>query len=116
VGVTVMGGPQVPTAIAVSKAIREAAPNTPIVWGGYFPTICPTLTVQADFVDYAVRGQGEETFRELLVALAAGGGIENIAGLSSRRAGRVVHGVDRPFSAARLAAGLPYHRLENPAQ
>jgi anaerobic magnesium-protoporphyrin IX monomethyl ester cyclase len=116
VGVTVMGGPQVPTAIAVSKAVREAAANTPIVWGGYFPTICPTLTVQAPFVDYAVRGQGEETFRELLVALGAGAGIDEIAGLSSRRAGCAVHNVDRPFSPARLSAGLPYHRLENPAQ
>jgi anaerobic magnesium-protoporphyrin IX monomethyl ester cyclase len=116
VGVTVMGGPQVPTAIAVSKAIRATAPDTPIVWGGYFPTICPTLTAQADFVDYAVRGQGEETFRELLVALAADGEVGNITGLSSKRAGRVVHGVDRPFSAARLSAGLPYHRLDNPGQ
>src|SRR5216110_1322017 len=41
VGVTVMGGPQVPTAIAVSKVIREVAPSVPIIWGGYFPTICP---------------------------------------------------------------------------
>jgi len=117
VGVTVMGGPQVPTAMAVSQAIREVAPSTPIVWGGYFPTICPTPAVTAPFVDYVVRAQGEETFRELLAALAAGGrGLEAVAGLSFKRDGQPVHNNDRPFSAARLARPLPYHRLENPQQ
>src|SRR5262245_41063272 len=38
VGVTVMGGPQLPTAIAVSKAIRCNFPHIPIIWGGYYPT------------------------------------------------------------------------------
>src|SRR5262245_33279417 len=37
VGITVMGGPQLPTAIAVSKAIRARSPDTPIIWGGYYP-------------------------------------------------------------------------------
>jgi anaerobic magnesium-protoporphyrin IX monomethyl ester cyclase len=117
VGVTVMGGPQVPTAIEVSKAIRAVAPSTPIVWGGYFPTICPIPALSAPFVDYVVRGQGEETFRELLAAHAAGGaGLEAVAGLSFKRDGALVHNVDRPFSAARLAVPLPFRRLENPAQ
>ena len=116
VGVTVMGGPQVRTAIDVSKAIREITPATPIVWGGYFPTICPTPSVAAPFVDYVVRGQGEEAFRELLGAHASGDGVERIAGLSYRRDARAVHNPDRPFSAARLAYGLPYDRLENPAR
>src|SRR5437879_5232965 len=33
VGVTVMGGPQLISAIAVSKAIREKRPEVPIIWG-----------------------------------------------------------------------------------
>jgi radical SAM superfamily enzyme YgiQ (UPF0313 family) len=117
VGVTVMGGPQLPTAIAVSRAIREAAPATPIVWGGYFPTLCPGVTARAPFVDYVIRGQGEETLRELLDADLQGGiDPAPIAGLSYRRGDRVVHHTDRPFSAARLAVPLPYRRLDNPAQ
>jgi anaerobic magnesium-protoporphyrin IX monomethyl ester cyclase len=39
IGVTVMGGPQVATAIEVSRALRAAQPDVPIVWGGYFPTL-----------------------------------------------------------------------------
>src|SRR5262245_25340916 len=64
VGISVMGGPQLRSAIAISKAIRAAAPRVPIVWGGHFPTICPQESLNTDYVDYAIRGQGEVTIRE----------------------------------------------------
>src|SRR4051812_36843074 len=57
-GITVMGGPQVATAIEVSKAIRAARPDLPIVWGGYFPSLYPEVALNCEYVDYAVRGQG----------------------------------------------------------
>jgi anaerobic magnesium-protoporphyrin IX monomethyl ester cyclase len=63
VGVTVMGGPQLTSAIAVSRAIRARAPQVPIIWGGAFPTVCPEAAVNAPYVDYAVRGQGEDRLR-----------------------------------------------------
>jgi anaerobic magnesium-protoporphyrin IX monomethyl ester cyclase len=45
VGVTVMGGPQVATAIDVSRAVRRARPDLPIVWGGYFPRLRSIATM-----------------------------------------------------------------------
>src|SRR6202161_3533269 len=54
VGITVMGGPQLCSAIAVSKAIREKMPALPIIWGGAFPTVCPDATLNAAYVDFAV--------------------------------------------------------------
>jgi len=121
VGVTVMGGPQVPTAVAVSKAIRARFPTVPIVWGGYFPTLCPETALAAPYVEYVVRGQGEVALRELLAAILSGGSdaaeLAAIDGLSWRRSdGQVVHNRDRAFSTAWLAARLPYERLENPRQ
>jgi radical SAM superfamily enzyme YgiQ (UPF0313 family) len=117
VGVTVMGGPQLPTAIAVSKAIRDRFPAIPIIWGGYYPTICPMPSVTAPYVDYVVRGQGEDTLAELLDAIFAGERrLDSIAGLTWQRVGEVIHNKDRPFSAARLATMLPFDRLDNPLQ
>jgi anaerobic magnesium-protoporphyrin IX monomethyl ester cyclase len=118
VGITVMGGPQLRSAIAVSKAIREKAPGLPIIWGGAFPTVCPEATLNASFVDYAVRAQGEDTLIELLDALAAGRNEESssILGLSWRRGGQVVHNKDRKFSTSSLARMLPYEKLENPGR
>lgn len=118
VGVTVMGGPQLPSAIAVSKAIRAAFPHVPIIWGGYYPTLCPVPSINSPYVDCVVRGQGEDTLAELLDALFTGERSElgSVRGLTWRRAGEVVHNQDRAFSAARLARMLPYHRLDNPGQ
>ena len=118
VGITVMGGPSLPTAIAVSKAIRQRHPSLPIVWGGYYPTICPTPSITAPYVDFVVRGQGEETLAQLLTALFNDERKQfaTIAGLTWQCDGQIVHNKDRAFSPARLAHRLPYERLDNPAQ
>jgi radical SAM superfamily enzyme YgiQ (UPF0313 family) len=118
VGITVMGGPQLVSAIAVSRAIRARFPAVPIIWGGYYATICPVPSINAAYVDYVVRGQGEDTFSELLAALCNGESkhLEAIAGLTWLRDGVAIHNPDRRFSTAHIAGRLPYDRLENPGQ
>jgi anaerobic magnesium-protoporphyrin IX monomethyl ester cyclase len=115
VGVSVMGGPQLPSAISVSKAIRAVSPGTPIVWGGYFPTICPDSALREPYVDYVIRGQGEEAFASLVDKLCYenADALGSIDGLSWRP-GVIVHNKDRAFSTASLNQALSYARLENP--
>jgi len=118
VAVSVMGGPQLLTARAVSAAIRARFPNVPIIWGGHFPTICAEASLNVPYVDYAIRGQGEDTLRLLLDALFDGAPASgaNIDGLSWRSDGQIVHNRARKFSAASLGMFLPYERLGNPGQ
>jgi radical SAM superfamily enzyme YgiQ (UPF0313 family) len=115
-GVTVMGGPQLHSAIAVSKAIRQAHPTMPIIWGGAFPTVVPHAAVNSPFVDFAVRGQGEATFLELLNSLPREpeATFYAVPGLSWRHRDQVEHNQDRKFSAASLGRMLPYEKLANP--
>ncbi len=112
VGVSVMGGPQVESAIAVSKAVRAEMPGVPIVWGGYFPSLYPAVAAAAPYVDYAVRGAGEHTFAELLARLGEGERRDfgDIPGLSWRRDREVVHNADRVIVAPR-ASSIPSYRL-----
>jgi radical SAM superfamily enzyme YgiQ (UPF0313 family) len=116
VGVSVMGGPQLPNAILVSRAIRARFPSIPIIWGGHFPTICAVASLNVPYVDYAIRAQGEQTLIELLDVLLGGSGVplDSIAGLSWRREGRIVHNPNRVFSTAGLARSLPYERVGDP--
>lgn len=118
VGVSVMGGPQLKTAISVSRAIRARFPATPIVWGGHFPTICAEPSLNVPYVDYVIRGQGEETLAELLSAVFSGrhATLATIDGLSWRSGDQVVHNRNRAFSKASLARRLPYERVGNPRQ
>jgi anaerobic magnesium-protoporphyrin IX monomethyl ester cyclase len=113
-----MGGPQVQTAIEVSRAVRARFPALPIIWGGYFPTICPATALNAPYVDYVIRGQGEDALGELLDAIFGGcaGGLASINGLTWRNDDGIVHNPDRAFTAARIASCLPYERLDDPAQ
>src|SRR4051794_32538020 len=57
-GVSVMGGPQVDTALRLSDAVRERLPRLPIVWGGYFPSLYPDAALTGSPADYLVRDQG----------------------------------------------------------
>ncbi len=116
VGVTAMGGPQIAEAIAVSKAIRERHPDTPIVWGSYFPTLYPDTALAAPYVDYVIRGQGEDSFPELVNALTSGrqASLANIGGLSWKSADGVVHNPNRRFSLHDTGSVLPYHKLGDP--
>ena len=112
VGISVMGGPQVAPAIALSQAVRAASPDTPIVWGGYFPTLYPAVALNASYVDYAIRGTGEVSFVELVRALHGGsrGKLGQIAGLTWRDHGETVLNAERPVSTARPTL-LPSYRL-----
>lgn len=113
VGISVMGGPQIAPSIDVSRAIRERHPGLPIIWGGYFPTLYTDTSLAAPYVDYAIRGQGEESFTELVAALARPGvpAVGHIGGLSWKRDGEVVHNPSRRFSLPDDGVVLPYDKL-----
>jgi radical SAM superfamily enzyme YgiQ (UPF0313 family) len=111
VGVTVMPGPQVAPAIALSSAIRAAFPAVPIVWGGYFPTLYPDAAINARYVDYVVRGQGERALVELLSALDGGPGLETVSNLTWRRNGETIHNPSAPLLAPETLPLLPYEGL-----
>jgi anaerobic magnesium-protoporphyrin IX monomethyl ester cyclase len=129
VGVSVMPGPQVAPAIAISSAIREAFPRVPIAWGGYFPTLYPESAINAPYVDYVVRGQGEDTLLDLLARLpdagppapplasaADPGALAGVAGLTFKRDGEVQHSADRHFRSPDDFPPLPYERLGDVGQ
>jgi len=110
--VTVMPGPQLPPAIEASRQIRSAYPHVPIVWGGYFPSIYTDAALNANYVDFAVRGQGEDTLLELLEALDGLRTFESIRGLSYKEAnGRHRHNPERRLKGPDAFPWYPYHRL-----
>ena len=111
-GVTVMPGPQMAAAMEASREIRRLRHDVPIVWGGYFPSIYPDATLNASYVDYAVRGQGEDTLLDLLSALRGSGGLEEIRGLSYKDAfGLHRHNADRPMKGPDAFPWSPFHRV-----
>ena len=113
VGITVMGGPQVATAIEISRELRAARPELPIIWGGYFPTLYPGVALNSDYVDFVIRGQGENTIADLMQSLpnTDDEALAAIDGLSWRRDGIVMHNRDRAFTRQHIAPTLRYDQL-----
>jgi len=116
VGISVMGGPQIAPSIDVSKAIRERYPAIPIIWGGYFPTLYTDTALVAPYVDYAIRGQAEESLPELIAALTgpAVPDLAKIGSLSWKHDGAVVHNPNRRFTLGDSGLVLPYDKLGDP--
>jgi anaerobic magnesium-protoporphyrin IX monomethyl ester cyclase len=111
-GVTVMPGPQIVSAVASCRELRNRFPRVPIVWGGYFPSIYTDATLHTPFVDYAVHGQGEETFLELLQALRGERDFSTIAGLSYKgRQGARRHNPERKMKSPGDFPWFPYQRI-----
>src|SRR4051794_33691803 len=108
VGMTVMPGPQVPTAIELSSAIHAANPETPIAWGGYFPTLYAAAAINAPYVDYVVRGQGEDVMLELLERLPERSAMGDIAGLTWKNDGGIVHNAERKPRPSEQYPPYPY--------
>ncbi|HSQ48595.1 MAG TPA: radical SAM protein, partial [Candidatus Deferrimicrobiaceae bacterium] len=61
------------------------------VVGGYHPTSVPDLMLSYPQIDIVVRGEGEQTMRELVER----GTAENVLGTSYRKNGKVIHNADR---------------------
>jgi len=112
IAVTVMPGPQTVGAVATCRQIRTRFPNIPIVWGGYFATNYTAAALNTHYVDYAVRGQGEQTFLDLLQAIRGQRELSTIAGLSyNDSAGKMVHNPERPMQGLDNFPWYPYHAL-----
>lgn len=73
--------------------------HTPIVLGGIHPTFRPAQLLEITHAGYLVRGEGEQTFLELIRALDSKGDPSTIAGLSgmSGGTGAVFQNPDRPL-------------------
>jgi anaerobic magnesium-protoporphyrin IX monomethyl ester cyclase len=110
--VTVMPGPQTIGAVETCREIRSQFPTLPIVWGGYFASNYTKAALNASYVDFAVRGQGEQTFLELLESIRGHRDLQTIAGLSYKdHEGNHRHNPERPMRNPDQFPVYPYHRI-----
>jgi radical SAM superfamily enzyme YgiQ (UPF0313 family) len=100
VGVTVLTGAPISDALRLSRAVKRARPDLPVVWGGWHPSMFARECLSEPAVDVTVRGQGEETFAEIVRRLAAGQSLQDCAGCTVRLADGTIHeNAARPLAA-----------------
>ncbi len=116
---------QFDTLLKAAELVRAHAPQARIVAGGYHATLMADELTRngAELpLDFIVRGEGEQTFRELVDTLAEGGDeFSSIRGLSYRIPGGFAHNPEReladlatlplPDRAARMKGGFHFYGL-----
>ena len=112
IALTVMPGPQLVSAVPISKALKARFPDIPIVWGGNFGSLYPEPVLNAPYVDWLVRGQGEDTFRELLEAIAGDRDPMTVAGIAFRLPDGSHHiAPERVWRGPNELPAPPYHKI-----
>jgi anaerobic magnesium-protoporphyrin IX monomethyl ester cyclase len=96
----------------LASRIKAVDPEALIVFGGIHPTVAPE-EVLSHAVDVLVRGEGEETLRELIELVLDGKSFDHIKGISFLRGGEFVQNPDRPLIENLDAIPpFPYHLFE----
>lgn len=84
-GVTVLTGSPIKDALEKTNAIKELDSNLPVIWGGWHTSLFPEQTLKDEKnIDITVQGQGEQTFKELVEAIANKQSLETIKGICFR--------------------------------
>ena len=79
----------------LAKRIKELLPGSILITGGTYATFHAEELLREGFVDFVVRGEGEETTLEIVSALDRAKPPREISGLSYVENGRVTHNPDR---------------------
>jgi ribosomal peptide maturation radical SAM protein 1 len=85
------------SSLALAKRLKQLAPNVVTMMGGANCDGPQGLALHRnyEFIDFVVRGEGEQTFVELVDALNGHGSFENIEGLCWRKEGKHVANPER---------------------
>jgi radical SAM superfamily enzyme YgiQ (UPF0313 family) len=118
-GISVLTGPMITAALHISRMVKAALPDLPVIFGGWHPTLTAAQTLESDLVDVVVRGPGDLTLLELAQRYQMGEGLHGVAGLSYKEGGKIVHNLERsvthlmdlPVPAFHLADFDAYERV-----
>jgi anaerobic magnesium-protoporphyrin IX monomethyl ester cyclase len=113
IALTVMPGPQLVSAVPLSRALKALFPDIPIVWGGNFGSLYPAPVLNAPYVDWLIRGQGEQTFLDLLQVLDGALDPTKVPGLAFRQPdGSHWIGPERIWIGPAQLPDPPYHKID----
>src|SRR5262249_41631802 len=93
--VSLVTGPMIRETALIGRAVKSLYPQKPIILGGWHPSLLPDQTLEADFVDLVVRGQGEDSLLEVVDRLSQGVVLDDVKGLGFKRDGSLIFTPER---------------------
>ena len=113
VAFSAMTGLQIRYALDAAKFVREEAGNTiPLVWGGVHATMLANQTLDNEYVDIIVRGEGDSSFREIIRRRKANKSINDIDGISFKEYGKKIHNPDSKLLNLNEIGNIPWELID----
>lgn len=111
-GISLITGPMIKDAVEVGRAVKQLYPETPVVLGGWHPSILPEQTLEASFVDVVALKQGETILLDLADRFRDGASLDDVAGILWKDGGDRVRNPARAYpKVAELPSRLPGYDL-----
>lgn len=95
--ISLVTGPMIRETVEIARAIKEWNPDFPVILGGWHPSLLPKQTLESEYVDVVVRGQGEEALLEIVQHLESHSANDLIPGIGFKRDGKAVFTTERPL-------------------
>ena len=113
VAISTMTGTQIRYALRLAHLVREIVGNkVPLVWGGCHPSVEPRQTMESEYVDMVVNGEGDETFVELVQALDHKRPLSEVKGLLYKDGGKIIQNGCRPLLNVETLPLTPWHLVD----
>lgn len=108
-GISVVTGPMIKDTVDVARAVKKWNPEFPIILGGWHPSLLPVQTLEAEYIDIIVRGQGEESTLELIERLSRDEPLDDVRGIGFKVNGKVKLTPERALKPLTEAPPKAYH-------
>jgi radical SAM superfamily enzyme YgiQ (UPF0313 family) len=109
IGLSTMTGTQIRHALHLAELCREAtAGKIPLIWGGCHPSVLPEETARHPNVDIVIIGEGDESFPEVVNALARKTPLKDIRGIAFKDGASIVRTEPRPLMDVESILPVPW--------
>src|ERR1700728_1343675 len=96
-GISLVTGPMIRETVEIARAVKAWNPDFPVILGGWHPSLLPKQTLEAPYIDYVVRGQGEDSLLELVNHIEKGSAPDFVGGIGFKRDNKLIFTAERPL-------------------
>lgn len=114
IAISAMTGLPIKFGLKTAALIRSLAPEIPLVWGGVHASMLTDQTLENEYVDIIVRGEGDVNFKKLVVALKNKDNLKTVNSISYKENGKKMHTPDEKLLSLQDIKPIPWHLVDVP--
>jgi anaerobic magnesium-protoporphyrin IX monomethyl ester cyclase len=108
-GISLVTGPMIRETAEIARAMKAWNPDFPVILGGWHPSLLPKQTLEAEYIDIVVRGQGEESLLDVVRHLENRTPMDLIPGIGFKRDKKLIFTTERPLKPIVDSPPKAYH-------